>query len=196
MAKKKQTRRDGSTKAKARRKRIKPASRRRRDVALEAQHAAIAGAAGEHHEVHEGSWSPPPYTIVGIGASAGGLEACSQLLGAIEPGAALALVIVHHLSPKHESALPELLGQHSRMPRAAIATGMVDLILPPEEIAVELMRIGRQHQTETEAPSPSPESLDSGDPALSRIFELLRDSSGVDFTHYKLPTIRRRLNRR
>src|SRR5690348_2844475 len=49
------------------------------------------------------------FAIVGIGASAGGLEAFSQLLRALprEPG--LAIVFVQHLAPHHESALASLL---------------------------------------------------------------------------------------
>jgi two-component system CheB/CheR fusion protein len=252
---------------------------------------------------------PPGFTIAGIGASAGGLEALSQLLSAMGNERELALVVVQHLSAEHDSVLPELLapstswrveqvtqgvvvrpghvyvippdaemgisdgklqllprpkGQsgrtpinhffeslshyaHSRaigvvlsgtasdgalglreikaaggitiaqdpktakfdgMPRAAIATNAVDLVLPPQQIATELIRIARA------APA-VPESVAAAEaeqavaaaiarehvPAtqheqLNQIFQLLRSDSGVDFTHYKLPTIRRRLQRR
>src|SRR5687768_8195829 len=51
--------------------------------------------------------APPPYKpfafpIVGIGASAGGLEACSQLLRAIPADVDFAVIVVQHLAPEHE----------------------------------------------------------------------------------------------
>ena len=46
--------------------------------------------------------------IVGIGASAGGLEALTSLLKAVPPDTGLAFVIIQHLDPKHASLLPDL----------------------------------------------------------------------------------------
>jgi two-component system CheB/CheR fusion protein len=48
-------------------------------------------------------------TVVGIGASAGGLEAASQLLRALPADSQLALVLVQHMSPSHDSMLAQLL---------------------------------------------------------------------------------------
>jgi two-component system CheB/CheR fusion protein len=48
--------------------------------------------------------------VVGIGASAGGLEAVSQLLEAMPVNTGMAFVVVQHLAPRHTSALPSLLG--------------------------------------------------------------------------------------
>ena len=56
-----------------------------------------------------GKLSLRPLTIVGIGASAGGLEAIEQFLASIPLGSTLALVIVQHLEPTHPDLLPELL---------------------------------------------------------------------------------------
>ena len=56
------------------------------------------------------------FPIVAIGASAGGLEAFSQLLGALPADTGMAFVLVQHLDPKHESALPELLARRTTMP--------------------------------------------------------------------------------
>src|SRR5262245_25816554 len=56
---------------------------------------------------------PPPrvaFPVVGIGASAGGLEAFMRLLKALPQNPRVAIVIVQHLAPEYESALPELLG--------------------------------------------------------------------------------------
>src|SRR5437588_12753751 len=56
------------------------------------------------------------FPIVGVGASAGGLEAFTQLLKALGPGTGMAYVLVQHLDPRHESALPELLAKATEMP--------------------------------------------------------------------------------
>ena len=57
----------------------------------------------------------PPFLVAAIGASAGGLEAFSSLLGAIPKGAPLALVLVQHLSRTHTSQLPEILATRTAL---------------------------------------------------------------------------------
>jgi two-component system CheB/CheR fusion protein len=57
-----------------------------------------------------------PFPIVGIGASAGGLEAFRQLLGALPTNTGMAYVLVQHLDPRHESILADLLSQTTKMP--------------------------------------------------------------------------------
>jgi two-component system CheB/CheR fusion protein len=57
--------------------------------------------------------SPP---IVGIGASAGGLEAFTQMLGAMPVDTGMAFVLVQHLAPKHASLLSEILSRSTAMP--------------------------------------------------------------------------------
>jgi two-component system CheB/CheR fusion protein len=47
--------------------------------------------------------------VVGIGASAGGLDACTKLVAAVEPGCGMAFVLVQHLDPTHASMMTELL---------------------------------------------------------------------------------------
>jgi two-component system CheB/CheR fusion protein len=242
-----------------------------------------------------GSLPPlPSFMIAGIGASAGGLEACSQVLESLPEDLGMALIIVQHLSPQHESFLPDLLGAHSKlpvvqvtegmrvdsnrvyvippnvhmqildgtlhltarpedrtqhmpidsffrslaeyaqirsigvilsgtasdgavgvreikaaggitivqepstahadgMPRAAMATGAVDLVLAPRDIAAELVRIA-SHPLVRE--TPRGEDAGGVDEQFPRIFSMLRSATGVDFTHYKQPTIKRRLQRR
>lgn len=246
-------------------------------------------------KTHRPASDAPPsgLIIVGVGASAGGLEAFSELLASVAPDAGLTLVLVQHLSPSHDSTLTGLLAAHSKlpvtevtngmevernhvyvippntdmvlsggalqlsprapghkahmpidcffeslaagagtramgvvlsgtasdgtaglrqikaaggitfvqspesakfdgMPRAAISTGMVDLVLTPAEIGVELSQIAKHalHRLRAKAAEPVGEAL------MRRVFELLRQSSAVDFRHYKPPTIRRRLLRR
>jgi two-component system, chemotaxis family, CheB/CheR fusion protein len=235
-------------------------------------------------------------TVVGIGASAGGLEACSQLLEQIPSDTGMAFVLVQHLSPKHVSALPTLLGSSTRMaveqvtegvrlgpnrvfiippdtqmalsdgslhlrprpegrsqhtpidhffsslardcgeraiavilsgtasdgaqgvrdikaaggiaiaqdpatahyggmPHAAIATGLVDIIASPSEIAHHLVEISRHAYIAPVVATPA-EDAEPGAEDLQRIFTLLRGAKGVDFSLYKPPTIRRRIQRR
>ena len=236
----------------------------------------------------------PALTVVGVGASAGGLEAFSELLRAIDQATNLAIVFVQHLSPDHESALVSLLsrqtsldvvqareGVHVRagcvyvippnvqmelrggdlhlsprpldrsrhtpidtffsslaeaagprgiavvlsgtatdgastlrdvkfaggvtfaqspnsakydgMPRAAIDTGMVDLVLSPHDIGTKLAEIARRGRM---GPTPFADEHEIAPEHLERVYEVLRPVSGVDFRHYKLPTVKRRLFRR
>ncbi len=235
-----------------------------------------------------------PITIVGVGASAGGLEAFSQLLEAIPHDSGIAVIFVQHLSPNQESALPALLASHTRMPveqvtngvaiqpnrvyvippnvqmmvdhgtlelrprphdrspytpidtfftslsempegqvigvvlsgtasdgalgirdikaaggitfaqqpesakydgmpRAAIASGAIDLVMTPAKIGAQIANIA-SHPYVRRA-RVAHEGV-TREPYLDEIFDLLRPVSGVDFRHYKLPTIRRRLLRR
>src|SRR5688572_722611 len=54
--------------------------------------------------------------IVGIGASAGGLEAFTQLLKQLPLDTGFGFVLVQHLDPQHESALVQLLARATAMP--------------------------------------------------------------------------------
>jgi two-component system CheB/CheR fusion protein len=54
--------------------------------------------------------------VVGVGASAGGLEAFTELLSHLPGDTGMAFVLIQHLDPKHESHLTELLSNASRMP--------------------------------------------------------------------------------
>src|SRR5258707_1913294 len=62
--------------------------------------------------------------VVGIGASAGGLAALENLLPAIKKGGGLAVVIVQHLDPDHQSVLAELLERLSSVPVSTISDNM------------------------------------------------------------------------
>jgi chemotaxis methyl-accepting protein methylase len=53
--------------------------------------------------------TPPLFPIVGIGSSAGGLEALEQFLRHAPEGCGMAFVIVQHLDPTHKGIMPELL---------------------------------------------------------------------------------------
>ena len=61
-----------------------------------------------------------PTHTVGIGASAGGLEALERLFRAIPPDTGMAFLVVQHLSPDFKSLMPELLERHTLMPVVAV----------------------------------------------------------------------------
>jgi two-component system, chemotaxis family, CheB/CheR fusion protein len=77
------------------------------------------------------------------------------------------------------------------MPKNAIATGCIDLVLTPKELGKELVRIGRHPYLRSVSDEPAQE-----EDGLKRIFRLLRARNGTDFSHYKRSTVRRRLARR
>ena len=85
----------------------------------------------------------PGASIVGVGASAGGLDACSRLLRALPPTTDLALVVVQHLDPTHPSELPALLGHATTMPvrqasdGQAVEPGHVYVIPPGAVLTIE-----------------------------------------------------------
>ena len=65
------------------------------------------------------------FPIVGIGASAGGLEALQQFFKAMPPDQELAFIVVVHLDPSHVSLLPELLQKQTAIKVVQITDGMV-----------------------------------------------------------------------
>ncbi len=239
-----------------------------------------------------------PFPVVGIAASAGGLEAFTELVRHLPTDTGMAFVLIQHLSPDHESLLPEILGratampvrqvedqmrvepnavyvippnaqmtlvagslrltprqksdgkylpadiffeslaidrgnkaigvvlsgmdgdgaqgvkaikvaggitfaqsditaQFNSMPNTAVATGNVDFVLPPQTIAAELVNLSHSPFLVQSKPlqigQEAPSELD--DP-LTRIFSLLRTTTGVDFTQYKPTTLDRRIQRR
>ena len=76
------------------------------------------------------------FPIAAIGASAGGLEAFSNLLRALPSDPGVALVFIPHLDPTHESAMVELLARTTSMPvRQAAERMLVEMntvyVLPP-----------------------------------------------------------------
>ncbi|MEH2142658.1 chemotaxis protein CheB [Nostoc sp.] len=253
-------------------------------------------AAAEALDVEQQDQTDALFPIVGIAASAGGLEAFTQLLKHLLADTGMAFVLIQHLDPNHKSLLSEILARatvipvrevengttvepnqvyiippntkmilsggvlqlmprekvHGKympadaffssladerkhkaiavvlsgadgdgslglkaikaaggvtfaqceqtakfdsMPNTAVATGHVDFILPPAKIAEELVRLSRKKFVvpllAAEAAEDSPQSH-----ALLIIFGLLYSATGVDFSHYKLTTVARRIQRR
>ncbi|MBZ5603732.1 MAG: PAS domain S-box protein [Acidobacteriia bacterium] len=87
--------------------------------------------------------------------------------------------------------------KYGGMPHSAIATGAIDFILPPQGIAQELVKVD-SHPFLTaplqQLEEPVEGSEENGD--LAAILERLKVATQVDFTAYKLSTIRRRVGRR
>jgi len=84
--------------------------------------------------------------------------------------------------------------KYDGMPRSAIATGMVDFILPVEKIPAELVKYAK-------APYIVPPKKvivtdDQFANYIQKIFSLIRSATGHDLSHYKHTTIRRRIERR
>jgi two-component system, chemotaxis family, CheB/CheR fusion protein len=65
------------------------------------------------------------FPIVGIGASAGGLEAFSELLHHLPEKTGMAFVLVQHLDPKHGSVLQEILSRTTKIPVTEVIQGVV-----------------------------------------------------------------------
>src|SRR5262245_10348571 len=81
--------------------------------------------------------------VVGIGASAGGLEALKTFFGAMPPKTGLAFVVIMHLDPSHESLMPELIGHVTgltvvpALDQQPIATDHVYVIPPNRTLTID-----------------------------------------------------------
>jgi two-component system CheB/CheR fusion protein len=97
--------------------------------------------------------SPKDFPIVGIGASAGGLDACRKLVEALPTDSGMAFILVQHLDPTHESMMVELLAGHTAMAVRQAADGMaierdhIYVIPPGAYLSVDggVLRLSRPH---------------------------------------------------
>lgn len=80
------------------------------------------------------------------------------------------------------------------MPRSALHTGVVDAVLAPVDMAAALLRYV-QHRPLLEGMAPDLVTAVADEP-FETILSLVRQEHGIDFTHYRRPTLRRRLQRR
>ncbi len=80
------------------------------------------------------------------------------------------------------------------MPRSAMATGLVDYVLPPDKMPEQLIAYVQQAFGHRPKPIAAPPPSD-GD-SLKKVFILLRAQTGHDFSLYKQNTIHRRIERR
>src|SRR5690606_30148601 len=80
--------------------------------------------ASDQHEVDRAEGAPPPFSIVAIGASAGGLEALRQLFSQLPAETGAAFVVIQHLDPDRPSMLTSVLGAITQLPVVEAADGM------------------------------------------------------------------------
>lgn len=91
---------------------------------------------------------PDSFPIVGVGASAGGLEALTQLLQGLPPTTGMAFVLVQHLAANHESILATLLARSTTMPVVEAEDGVkvapdhVYVIPPDRDLVLRDGRLG------------------------------------------------------
>ena len=88
----------------------------------------------------------------------------------------------------------EVTAKFDGMPRSAMGTNLVDYVLPPEKMVQEIMNY-IQHPLMARVNKVF-DSVAPDEDSLHKIFTLLRDVSGVDFTYYKHSTMLRRIERR
>ena len=80
-----------------------------------------------------GSLAGKFFPIVGVGASAGGLEAFSTLLANLPESTGMAFVFLQHLDPSHTSALQEILSRTTPIPVVeATEQTILQKVIPPE----------------------------------------------------------------
>ncbi|WP_394846583.1 response regulator [Pendulispora brunnea] len=104
---------------------------------------------------------PSPAFVVGIGASAGGLEALERFFDSLPNDTSMAFVVVQHLSPDFKSLMDELLARHTELPICLVEDGMtiepnhVYLIPPKKEMIIsggKLLLSERDRQQELTLP--------------------------------------------
>ncbi|MEY4752724.1 MAG: hypothetical protein RJA44_399 [Pseudomonadota bacterium] len=92
-----------------------------------------------------------PLFVVGIGASAGGLDALEKLFAGIPPDTGAAFVVIQHLSPDHKSMMASLLGRHTQMELSIVEQQDTPIkanavyLIPPGQMMH--MRSGHLHLT-------------------------------------------------
>ena len=85
----------------------------------------------------------PSPMVIGIGASAGGLEALQQFFSYMPPNSGLSFVVIQHLSPDYKSLMADILGKHTEMSvcqaenHMAIEPDTVYLIPPKKYMTVQ-----------------------------------------------------------
>ena len=93
--------------------------------------------------VRDGAAAPQEPLVIGIGASAGGLEALQQFFGYMPPNSGLSFVVVQHLSPDYKSLMADILGKHTEMTvcqaedNMAVEPDTVYLIPPKKYITIK-----------------------------------------------------------
>ena len=126
--------------------------------AVSATHDGLDASEATEIVTHERSGGDgKPFTIVGVGASAGGYEAFDELLTKLPRGIGMAVVLVQHLDPKHKSKLTELLGHSTKLPVTEVHDDMPvepdHIYVIPENATMTLsdgkLRLSRRKESES-----------------------------------------------
>ena len=108
----------------SRRKRKSTAAHKR--AKTEAQKQSVVASSGKRGPVSN-------FYVVGLGASAGGLEALRSFFAAVPSHSGAAFVVIQHLAPDHRSQMVELLATHTRAPVQQIEDGAT---IRPDQVYV------------------------------------------------------------
>lgn len=96
----------------------------------------------------------PPYEIVAIAASAGGVYALTDILGRFPAGFPATIVVVQHLDPRHRSLMPQIFNRRSKLPVYQVVDGMEvepgNVYLAPPDRHMLINRDGTVSLTQTE----------------------------------------------
>jgi len=84
--------------------------------------------------------------------------------------------------------------KYDGMPRSAMATGLVDYILPVEKLPAELVKYIRTPYIGVSKKARASDNVFTNH--IQKIFALIRSATGHDLSHYKQTTLRRRIERR
>lgn len=105
-------------------------------------HVPPRGPADEEEDLASVDKYARPTYLVGIGASAGGLEALESFFSHLPADSGMAFIVIQHLSPDFKSLMSELLARHTEMPIYRVRDGMtveanaVYLIPPKKDMAI------------------------------------------------------------
>ena len=104
------------------------------------------------------------FPIVGIGSSAGGLEACQALLKALPADLGMAFIFVPHLDPSRQSAFSEILARSTAMPVNDVVDGTLvtpnHVFVIPRNCEMTITE-GVLHISEREQPRPVNTTIDT-----------------------------------
>ncbi|HZV08089.1 MAG TPA: chemotaxis protein CheB [Gemmataceae bacterium] len=91
---------------------------------MSASDAADATPPAQFQDTAPATDGEPSFPVVGIGASAGGLEALIEMFGGLSPEPGMAFLVAVHLDPHQKSHLPEILAKTTQMPVHQVTEGM------------------------------------------------------------------------
>lgn len=130
-----------------------------------AKHSTVASAPPRPRKVAPARRKPQSFPIVGIGASAGGLDAFKRFFGAMPADAGVAFVLIQHLDPTRESLTADLVGTYTKMRVVQATDGMpvernrVYVIPPNAYLSLGRQRLPKNRPTLRVSAPTAPRSL-------------------------------------